>query len=76
MKKGNKNTFTIMNIDNPIFVWIYQTDPNYPVKQIKLKPIGNDDTFTANFLKYVSPFQILRFTFWQGQVVYNPGAAV
>lgn len=32
---------------------------------------ANPPTFTANFLKFIKPFNMLRTCSWQGQNLYN-----
>lgn len=69
-------TFTLKAVNQSLFVYIYQTSTTNPVNAITVFPtsLGSSPaTFTANFLKYLAPFSLLRTCFWQGQTLYNSG---
>jgi hypothetical protein len=73
---GAGGNFTLKLVNQSLFVYIYQTDPSNPVTNIKILPTclgSNPPTYTANFLYYLQPFNLLRTCFWQGQNQYNSG---
>ena len=73
---GSGNTFVLPSISSSLFVYIYNTTATNPVNsiQIVLTSFGAAvPTFTANFISYLQPFNIVRTCFWQGQNLYNSG---
>lgn len=73
---GTGGQFTLKYTNQSLFVYIYNTDKNNPVKNITILPASlgpNPPTFTANFLEYLKPFNLLRTCFWQAQNLYNSG---
>jgi hypothetical protein len=69
-------SFVLKAVNQPLYVYIYQTSTTDPVNSISILPenLGtNPSTFTANFLNYLSPFNLIRTCFWQGQNQYNSG---
>lgn len=69
-------SFVLKAVNQSLFVYIYQTAIADPVNSISIVPVSlgaNYSTFTANFLKYLQPFNLIRTCFWQGQNVYNSG---
>jgi hypothetical protein len=69
-------SFVLKATNQSLFVYIYQTSVTDPVNSITIVPssLGSTyNTFTANFLSYLQPFNLIRTCFWQGQNVYNSG---
>ena len=76
---GKGGQFTLKTTSQPLFVYIFTTDPTNPVNSIKitLDSLGaNPSTYTSNFLNYLKPFNLLRTCFWQGQNLYNSGKSL
>lgn len=71
--------FTLPSTSQSLYVYIYNTNPANPVKNISIykSSFGNNPpTFTNNFLTYIAPFKLLRTCFWQGQNIYSSGQSI
>jgi hypothetical protein len=71
--------FELKAINQSLFVYLYQTNVSNPVNSISILPISlgaNPSTFTSNFLNYLTPFNLIRTCFWQGQSISNSGKAL
>jgi hypothetical protein len=75
---GSGGSFVLKSVNQSLQVYVYLTSATDPVNSISivLASLGaNYSTYTANFVNYLQPFNLIRTCFWQGQNVYNSGKA-